>query len=60
LLVMFALLEASTANTDRFLFSRRNMGANAASLFRVLLAPFAMLFGTPLAVLCLVFGRRQE
>lgn len=59
LLVMFALLEASTANTDRFLFSRRNLGAHAGSLIRVLLSPFAMLLGTPLALMCLVVGRRR-
>ena len=59
LLVMFALLEASPANTDRFLFSRRSVVAHVGTLVRLLLAPLAMLFGTPLGVLCLVFGRKQ-
>jgi hypothetical protein len=59
LLVMFALLEASTENTDRFLFFPRRVVAHAGSLFRILLAPLTMLFGTPLAILCLAFGRKQ-
>jgi hypothetical protein len=59
LLVMFALLEASTANTDRFLFSPRSVAAHAGSLIRFLVAPVAMIVGTPLAVLCLVGGRKQ-
>jgi len=59
LLVMFALLEACPDNTDRFLFFPRNVVAHAGSLFRLLLAPLTMLFGTPLAVLCLAFGRKQ-
>ena len=58
-LVMFALLEASPANTDRFLFLRRNVGAHVGTFVRLLLAPLAMLIGTPLAVLCLVVGRKQ-
>jgi hypothetical protein len=60
LLVMFALLEASTDNTDRFLFSPRGVIAHTGSLFRLVLAPFAMLVGTPLAVLCLFAGRGKE
>jgi hypothetical protein len=59
LLVMFALLEASPANADRFLFAPRRAGAHAGSLMRVLLAPLAMIMGTPLAVLCLMGGRKQ-
>jgi len=59
LLVMFALLEATPENTDRFLFAPRGVVAHAGSLLRLLLAPLAMLVGTPLAVLCLAFGRKQ-
>jgi hypothetical protein len=59
LLVMFALLEASPANADRFLFSGRSMGAHIAAWFRFLLAPVAMVLGTPLAIVCLAFGRKQ-
>ena len=59
LLVMFALLEASTANTDRFLFSHRSVVAHAGTFVRLLLAPIAMLVGTPLALLCLVGGGKQ-
>jgi hypothetical protein len=61
LLVMFALLEASPANTDRFLFAPRSVAAHAGALLRFLLAPFAMLIGTPLGILCLVSdGRRSR
>jgi hypothetical protein len=59
LLVMFALLEASPANADRFLFSGRNVVAHTGALLRFLLAPIAMLLGAPLAVLCLLSGRKQ-
>ncbi len=60
LLVMFALLEASPANTDRFLFAPRGAISHVGSLLRCLLAPIAMLVGTPLACLCLVSGRRHR
>jgi hypothetical protein len=56
LLVMFALLEASPANADRFLFSRRSMSAHAGALLRFLVAPLAMVLGTPLALLCRAGG----
>jgi len=57
LLVMFALLEATPENTDRFLFSPRGVVAHVGTLLGLLLAPIAMLIGTPLAVLCLLGGR---
>jgi len=60
LLVMFALLEASPTNADRFLFSGRSVVAHTGALVRFLLAPLAMLLGTPLAVLCLVVGRKTQ
>jgi len=59
LLVMFALLEATPENTDRFLFSPRGVVAHVGTLIGLLLAPIAMLIGTPLAVVCLAFGRKQ-
>ena len=59
LLVMFALLEASPANADRFLFSGRNVGAHLASLLRFLLAPIAMLVGTPIALMCRLGGKPE-
>ena len=59
-LVMFALLEASPANVDRFLFARRSVASHAGALLRFCIAPFAMLFGTPLAILCLVAGGRRR
>jgi len=60
LLVMFALLEASPAHADRFLFARRGVTAHAVALLRFFLAPFAMLLGTPLAILCMVSGGRRN
>ena len=60
LLVMFALLEASPANTDRFLFARRGVAAHAGALLRFCLAPLAMLLGTPLAIMCIVAGGRRN
>jgi len=59
LLVMFALLEASPANADRFLFAPRGAIVHAGSLVRFLLAPLAMLVGTPLALLCRVGDGRK-
>ena len=60
LLVMFALLEASTANTDRFLYVPRGMTAHAGTLLRCILAPFAIVLGTPLGLLCLATGNRRQ
>jgi len=61
LLVMFALLEASPANTDRFLFAPRSAATHAGALLRFLLAPVAMVLGTPLGILSLVSdGRRRR
>ncbi|HKW14767.1 MAG TPA: hypothetical protein VJS69_09810 [Candidatus Krumholzibacteria bacterium] len=59
LLVMFALLETSPANADRFLFSTRSVPAHVGSVLRFLLAPLAMLIGTPLALLCRLGGKQQ-
>ncbi len=60
LLVMFALLEASPANTDRFLFAPRGAGAHTLTLLRCAMAPVAIVLGTPLGILCLVAGNRRE
>jgi len=52
LLVMFSLLEAHPDNADRFLFRPRGAAAHASTVARCLLAPLAMLFGTPIAIAC--------
>jgi hypothetical protein len=59
MLVMFSLLEAHPGNTDRFLFRPRDVAAHARTLARCLLAPLAMLFGTPLAIACRVTARKS-
>jgi len=52
LLVMFALLEATPDHADRFLFAPRGFVAHARTVGRCFLAPFAMVLGTPLGVVC--------
>jgi len=59
LLVMFSLLEAHPDNADRFLFRPRSLAERTRTLLRCLLAPFAMLFGTPLAIACRVAARKS-
>ena len=59
LLVMFVLLEATPENADRFLFVPRGAGAHARTLVRCLLAPFAMLAGTPLGLACRMSGAKR-
>ncbi|HET6348504.1 MAG TPA: hypothetical protein VFH88_05405 [Candidatus Krumholzibacteria bacterium] len=56
LLVMFSLLEAHPENADRFLFRPRRAWAHVRTLTRCVLAPFAMLVGTPLAIACRLSG----
>ncbi len=52
LLVMFALLEATPENADRFLFRSRGVGAHALTLARCVATPFAMLIGVALGMMC--------
>jgi len=60
LLVMFALLEASPDNADRFLFAPRGLTDHARTLARCLLFPFAVLAGTPLGIACRLASRRRR
>jgi hypothetical protein len=59
MLVMFSLLEAHPDNADRFLFRPRGVAEHARTLVHCLLAPLAMLFGTPLAIACRVAARKS-
>ena len=59
LLVMFSLLEAHPDNADRFLFRPRGVLAHGRTLVNCALAPFAMLVGTPMAIMCRVSARKR-
>jgi nucleoside-diphosphate-sugar epimerase len=59
LLVMFVLLEATPQNVDRFLFVPRGAGGHARTLLRCLMAPFAILAGTPLGLASRLTGAKR-
>ena len=58
LLVMFALLETTPDNADRFLFSRRGLAGHARTFGHCVLLPLVVLLGTPLGIACRVASGR--
>jgi len=56
---MFVLLEATPQNVDRFLFVPRGAGGHARTLLRCLMAPFAILAGTPLGLASRLTGAKR-